>query len=110
MKTEMRALILTYVAIGMIVSYMSGYMLIRHRLQDTDIKLMLEKGKVKEARARVQELRARAADRDLIERDLRSCYASVGGYVEALEDIKWQMHVVMSTCPGRDRPPRTPRP
>jgi hypothetical protein len=106
----MQLMIILWCAAGMFGSYMSGYSLNHRKVQDTRIELMLEKGKVKEANARVQELRVRAHDRDTIEFGLRECLVNTTKQLDAIEDLKWQMNLVINTCPGRERPPRLPRP
>jgi hypothetical protein len=58
--------------------------------------------------ARVVELRARSADRDRLDAALLECHAGVAEYVHAIQDVQWQMEKVISTCPGRERPPRRP--
>lgn len=107
---QMRIMIVSFCALGMFVSYMSGYALMVDELKSTRIELALKKGEIDTAYARVEELRARALDRDSIELNLRACLKSATKYVDTIEDIKWQMNMVLNTCPGRDRPPRNPRP
>jgi hypothetical protein len=94
----------------MFVSYMSGYTLNHIALQDARIEAALKDGDIKDLKARVEELRARSLDRDTLGAALLQCYEKTTHHVDALEDIKWQMLMVLNTCPGRERPPRVPRP
>lgn len=107
---QMRVMIVLWCAAGMVVSYVTGYELMYHDLQDAKIDALIQSGNTAALRARVEELRSRSADRDRLELGLRSCHASVGDYVNTIEDVKWQMSMVIKTCPGRERPPKLPRP
>lgn len=42
--------------------------------------------------------------------ELHSCLEKRHTDLNQLEDIKWQMQMVINTCPGRTRPPKLPRP
>lgn len=61
-------------------------------------------------KVRSYELEKRSADRDKIELELRACLKQQVVWVNRIEDIKWQMDAVISSCPGRSRPPKLPRP
>ena len=55
------------------------------------------------------ELEKRSGDRDRMELELRGCLRARITDFDNLEDVKWQMKVVIDTCPGRTRPPRPRR-
>ncbi len=61
-------------------------------------------------KARSHELAKRSADRDKIELELRACLGKQAEALSRFEDLKWQMDVTISSCPGRSRPPKLPRP
>ncbi len=61
-------------------------------------------------KARSYELEKRSLDRDKIELELRACLGKQAVDLNQIEDLKWQMDVTISSCPGRSRPPNLPRP
>ena len=108
--THLRVMAVLWCAAGMIVSYVCGYELMYRDLQAQKQRTFEARHQVEIVQARNEELRARSSDRDVLEQELLKCRSSVAGYVSAIEDVKWQMETVISTCPGRTRPPRLPRP
>lgn len=107
---QTRVMIVLWCAAGMIASYVMGYEMMYRDLVKARAESGLHLRTISDLEARVEELRLRSADRERLEHEVHSCYASVGDYVKAFEDVKWQMSVVVKTCPGRERPPKLPRP
>jgi hypothetical protein len=106
----MKAFLVVYASTGMFVSFILGYDICAHELKNARIDLIVAQDEVKIEKARVKELEKRAADRDDIELGLRQCLRNQVHVLDTVEDVKWQMNVVLSTCPGRVRAPRLPRP
>jgi hypothetical protein len=107
---QLRAMIVLWCATGMFASFMSGYTLEHRDLAEANKQAEVFRRALADQSARNEELRAMVRDRDWLHSELLSCYASTGEYVSAIEDVKWQMRVVVDSCPGRERPPSLPRP
>ena len=107
---QMRAFLVIYAATGMLVSFILGYDICAHELKNAKIDLVVAESVVEVEKARVLELENRAGDRDRIELGLRECLANQDDVLSNVEDVKWQMEVIIKTCPGRVQWPRLPRP
>ena len=109
-KLQLRVILASYVAAGMLGSFMLGIGISDNKIKNAKIDLVVAEGKLEVAKVRVLELRARSMDRDTIELGLRECLAGQARVMEEVEGVRWQMKVVMDTCPDRPRPPMLPRP
>lgn len=106
----MRVMIVLWCAAGMFVSYMSGYTLMQRDLRSAERDIENYRSALALERGRVEVLESWSSDRDALDTALHGCYRDLAKWMDAFEDVKWQMGVVIDTCPGRERPPSLPRP
>ena len=106
----MRTLVLLYAAAGMLVSFVSGYELMYRDLVAARSGAHEAREELAAERGRVEVLEAWVMDRNALDGALHGCYRDLAEWMNAFEDIKWQMKVVIDSCPGRERPPNLPRP
>jgi len=106
----MRTLVLLYAAAGMLVSFVSGYELMYRDLVEARDEAREVHEELATERGRVEVLKAWSRDRDAMDDALHGCYVDLAVWMNAFEDQKWQMSVVIDSCPGRVRPPDLPRP
>jgi len=114
---QMRVLLNVYCAAGMIVFFVGGHELNYRETVEAERKADAFEKQLLEAKAENRELKKRVSDlldtRDSLSRlreSLRDSNEAQKQCLEVMEGVKWQMDVVVKTCPGRARPPRLPKP
>ena len=94
----------------MLVSYLCGYEMMYRDLVEARGAATEARRELAREQGRVEVLELWSRDRDALDDALRGCYIDLAEWMNAFEDQKWQMSVVIETCPGRVRPPKLPRP